>query len=213
MAATTLKADFDDLMGRLGLIAPRIQIDLMDGEFAPHQNIAPSEVWWPEGVAADIHLMYLYPEEAVECLISLKPHMIIVHAEAQADVASLLERIQEADILAGVALLKETRVYDYEELIVIADHVLLFAGTLGENGEADLSVLEKVSQVHAVRMAEIARRPSSVEIGWDGGANQHNVVLLAGSGVDVINVGGALRNAEDPQGVYAELLLRVSDSG
>jgi len=45
--------------------------------------VPPEKVWWPQGVIADIHAMVMRPEEYVDRLIGLKPHLIIFHAEVQ----------------------------------------------------------------------------------------------------------------------------------
>lgn len=197
---------FRTLMEQFGSLAPRLQIDLMDGQFAPHHNTDPSQIWWPEGVQADIHLMYLYPEEAVRTLLTLHPHMIIIHAEAHGNLPEILGEIQEAGVKAGVSLLRTTLADDARELIEIADHVLLFGGELGGDGVAELAALDKVSHVRDIHVNLSDDEDARVELGWDGGANEGNVVLLAGSGIDVINVGGALRHAENPAYTYERLV-------
>ncbi len=197
---------FTAMMQRLGVLAPRLQIDLMDGQFAPHHNTIPDHVWWPEGKKADIHLMYLHPEEAVRELLMKRPNMIIIHAEAHGDLPGVMREIQEAGVKAGVALLRSTTVEDARELIQIADHVLLFGGELGGDGVAELASLDKVSQVREIHTNLSDDEDARIEIGWDGGANEGNALLLAGSGIDVINVGGALRNAEDPAHVYRQIV-------
>lgn len=197
---------FTVMMQRLGVLAPRLQIDLMDGQFAPHHNTIPDHVWWPEGKRADIHLMYLHPEEAVRELIMKQPNMIILHAEAHGDLPEIMREIQEAGVKAGVALLRTTNVEDARELIEIADHVLLFGGELGGDGVAELGALDKVARIREIHENISDDEDARIEIGWDGGANEGNVLLLAGSGIDVINVGGALRNAEEPAYVYRKLV-------
>jgi ribulose-phosphate 3-epimerase len=189
---------FHDQMDRLGLLGRRVQIDLMDGDFAPHHNTDPSDIWWPEGSVADIHLMYRYPREAVRELIEKRPSLIILHVEIEDDVLELLHVIHEAGIQAGVALLRTTPVEENRRYIEQADHVLLFAGELGGDGTAELSVLDKVSEVRAIK--------PGVEVGWDGGANETNIHQLVAGGVDVINVGGALRKAETPRVVFDRLV-------
>lgn len=200
---------FREMMTRLGTLAPRLQIDLMDGQFAPHRNTDPSDVWWPEGKKADIHLMYLYPEEAVRILLTKHPHMIIIQAEAHGDLPEVMRLIQEGGVKAGVAILRTTAVEDARELIEIADHVLLFGGELGGDGIAELAALDKVPQVREIHTNLSDDEDARIEIGWDGGANEGNVLLLAGSGIDVINVGGALRNASDPAHVYRKIVSLV----
>lgn len=196
---------FRNMMERLGSLGPRIQIDLMDGRFAPHRNTDPNSLWWPEGVKADIHLMYLRPEEVIDSLLQLQPHLVILHAEAEGDLAGQIRQIQSAAVKAGVALLRASLVEDHKELIRLADHVLLFGGELGGDGTAELSALDKVAEVRAVFNNISDDEDASVEIGWDGGANQDNIRRIADAGIDVINVGGALRKAENPAKAYEEL--------
>jgi ribulose-phosphate 3-epimerase len=193
-------AEYQKQIERITPFASRIQIDLMDGDFAPSKSIGPAHVWWPETVtAADIHIMFRRPLEYLETLVSLKPHMVIIHAEAEGDLRGMMEHLQKLGIQAGICLLKETDPDDARELIEIADHVLLFSGHLGYfGGQADMNVLNKVQKVRAIN--------PDIEIGWDGGANADNVKQLADGGVDVINVGGAIQRAEDPQAAYDELV-------
>lgn len=201
---------FTEMMQRIGVLAPRLQIDLMDGVFAPHHNTIPDHVWWPQGKLADIHLMYQHPEEAVRELLLKRPNMIIIHAEAQGDLPEIMQEIQEAGVKAGVALLRTTNVEDAHDLIQIADHVLLFGGELGGDGVAELGALDKVAQIRELRDNISDDEDARIEIGWDGGANEDNALLLAGSGIDVINVGGALRNTEEPAYVYRKLVSLAS---
>jgi ribulose-phosphate 3-epimerase len=181
----------------------RVHIDLMDGEFTPTTSIKPIQAWWPDDWTADIHLMFQRPLEHLETLISLHPSRVIVHAEAEGDIAAMLSHMQKLGIKAGVALLKNTQPKDAKELIEIADHVLLFSGDLGRfGGVADMAVLEKIALVKAIN--------PRVEIGWDGGANNENVAQLKAGGVDVINVGGAIAKADDPADAYATLVSKIS---
>lgn len=196
---------FRNMMERLGSLSSRIQIDLMDGQFAPHRNTSPSALWWPEDKKVDIHLMYLRPEEVLDSLLQLRPHMVILHAEAEGDLPGFIGQIQSAGVKAGVALLRASAVRDHKDVICLANHVLLFGGELGGDGVAELSALDKVAEVRALFNNMSDDEDAAVEIGWDGGANRDNIRHIAEAGIDVINVGGALRNAEDPAAVYAEL--------
>lgn len=184
-------------------LSSRVQIDVMDGEFAPSKSINLIQVWWPEGTNADIHLMYVRPVEHLETLISLRPSLVIFHAEAEGDLVKALLHLQKLGIKAGVALLRETTVDSVRELIEIADHVLIFSGDLGHfGGQADLTQLEKVPVIKAIN--------PTIEIGWDGGANESNARQLATGGVDVINVGSAIQRADDPQTAYDTLIAKLS---
>lgn len=201
MATSEDPHEFRAQMERIGGLGERVHIDLMDGDFAPNHNIDPTQLWWPEGVKADIHVMYRHPREVVMQLIELRPHCIILHAEIEDDLLDLLHIIHEAGLNAGVALLRPTPVAENRRYIDQAEYVLLFAGELGMSGQADLTALEKVPEVRMIN--------PMLEIGWDGGANEENVAQLALNGIDVINVGGALRSADSPRTVFEHLKQSV----
>ena len=186
--------------------AKRIQVDIVDGQFAPTFTIAETNVWWPEGWKVDVHMMVARPSEHLEVLEQLKPHMVIFHAESGEDLLPHFERLKAAGISCGVAMVRTTYPGDLKEVIENADHVLIFAGDLGkQGGVADLLQLEKVELIKKIN--------SAVEIGWDGGANMKNIRAIAHAGVDVINVGAALATADDPAQAYDEMVKETDKRG
>lgn len=189
---------FREQIERVAPFAERIQIDLMDGIFAPNKNLNPIQVWWPDNLQADIHLMYKKPSEHLETLISLKPHMILLHIESDGDIEEYIRHIKRFGIKAGVALLADTPVAQAHGCIEIADHVMLFAGKLGSfGGVADMDVTQKIADITAIR--------SDIEIGWDGGINADNIANLYQAGVRVFNVGGYIQRSEEPAVAYTAL--------
>src|SRR5215213_7641938 len=78
-----------------------------------------------------IDLMFRRPLEHLETLMSLKPNMVIVHAEAEGDLLGMVEHVHKFGIKMGIALLQPTQPADAAELIAAADHVLIFSGNLG----------------------------------------------------------------------------------
>lgn len=184
--------------------AERVQIDISDGEFAPHHTVGMEQVWWPKEWLADIHAMVMRPSEHLETIISLKPHMVIFHAETQEDIIPILAHVKKFDIKVGIALLKQTVPNLIKEAIQIADHALIFSGDLGKfGGNANLLQLEKVRLIKNIN--------SNIEIGWDGGANLENVYGISKGGIDVINVGGYIANAQDPKAAYDSLVSEINN--
>ncbi len=195
-------------MERVAKFAKRIQIDLMDGVFAPHKSVGIESVWWPVGVTADIHLMYQNPDDQLASLVALNPNLVIVHAEADGDFYNLSETLKDKGIRVGLALLKDTPVSKIEPVLDTIDHVLIFSGQLGSfGGQADLDLLEKVQAIKVINPA--------IEIGWDGGINELNTQQLVAGGVDVLNVGGFLQRAPHPHDAYArlEVLVQAVNNG
>ena len=186
--------------------AKRIHIDLMDGEFAPSKSPALRQIWWPHHVVADIHLMYQRPMEELSQLIKLKPHMVIIHNEAEVHHMHFAAELHKHDIKTGLAVLQDTPIEWTQQIMHSFDQVLIFSGQLGyHGGEADLSLLDKVKFVK--------HHHPDVEIAWDGGISNQNVEMLIEAGVEVLNVGGFIQKSPNPWGAYDTLVaLAVTDN-
>ena len=197
---------YKEQVDRITGFAERVHIDLTDGEFAPTFTVSIPELWAPEGWTIDIHAMVNKLDEYVSKLIALRPHLIIIHAEAKGDVLGALKEIKRSGIMAGLALLRPTVPQTVEELIKEAEHVLIFSGELGRfGGTASLMQLEKIRLVKMIN--------PNVEIGWDGGVMVDNAYSLVQGGVNVLNVGGTIQKATDPPAMFAKLQQEISKTG
>lgn len=200
---------FDTIMYRKQLeeikdFAPRIHIDFMDGDFAPSRSPNIEQAWWPSSLIVDFHIMYRHPLKQLETIITMQPHLIIIHAEAEG-VKEFLTQASGLGIKLGLALLKDTPAEVVTELLTLLNHVLVFSGDLGHfGGNVDLGLLDKVSKLKNLK--------PELEIGWDGGINLGNAKQLADGGVDVLNTGGFIHDAADAETAYNSLVeaLRVA---
>lgn len=190
--------------------APRIQIDITDGQFAPSQTINLNQVYWPPAdkreCKIDLHLMLQRPIDWLDQIVAVVPDKVILHAESD-DAGRMLPRIyehlQRFGMQVGVALLPETQPADVADIIRVVDSVLIFGGHLGyQGGVADLTQLGKIPAIQQIN--------STVTIEWDGGANLSNVSQIATAGVDQINIGSAISGASDPAAAYRQLVEVVS---
>jgi ribulose-phosphate 3-epimerase len=190
---------------RIEPFATRWHIDLADGILAPRQLIDPDKVWWPGNVQADLHLMYKNPTEYLDVLLALHPQLIIIHAEADGDFDHWAAALHDSGIEVGVALLPDTSPDYIASAIDKVDHVLIFSGNLGYQGgsRVDMNLLSKVQQLRSLKQ--------TLEIGWDGGVNSENAAALAAGGVDVLNVGGFIHSAANPEDAYAKLKESVRE--
>lgn len=196
------KAGYAGQIRKVTGIAERVQIDLMDGDFAKPRSVELQDVWWPYNLLADIHLMYHKPMEYLHDLIMLKPSMVIVHAEVEVHHMHFAAELHKEGIKAGLAILPETPIENVEQIMHSFDHLLIFSGNLGQfGGKAELGLLDKVK-------AAKAHHPE-IEIGWDGGVNLENAKTLAEGGVDVLNAGGAIQKAENPEQAYKKLVEAI----
>lgn len=190
---------------RIAGFVHRVHLDFMDDVFTPKASPNISKAWWPVGVRADLHVMYKNPGKYIKEIVGLSPNLVIIHAEADGDFHSFHDELKQADIKVGLALLKDTPVSRIEPVLDLLDHVLIFSGELGSfGGRADFSLLDKVK--------ELKDKSPGIEIGWDGGVNQHNVKQLAEGRVDVLNVGGFIQRSQRPDDAYATLEALVGSA-
>jgi ribulose-phosphate 3-epimerase len=195
---------YREQMEKVARFAHRIQIDLTDGAFASPKTVSAEKAWWPVGVAADFHLMFNDPEKAARVVTIHKPHMIIVHAEADGSFEAFTNFCQHHKIKIGVALLQKTPAEVIFPMLHSIDHVLVFSGNLGHQGgsRVDFDLLNKVRL--------LKEHKKNLEIGWDGGINDQNISQLVFGGVDVLNVGGFIQKSADPEKAY-NVLDRIAD--
>lgn len=197
VTATSL-ADYQVQIKRLAPFVKRVHIDLMDGEFAPTVSPELKDIWWPPQCMVDIHIMYQRPMEHLKDLVHLQPNMVVFHAEAILQHMHMAAELHKEGVKVGLALLPETTIASIEKILHSFDHLLIFSGDLGHfGGHVDLSLLSKIKEAKA--------HHPDLEIGWDGGIHAENVRLLVEGGVDVLNVGGFIQKAEDPQAAYRQL--------
>lgn len=203
---TNNKADYRAQIERINLYSRRVQIDVTDGEFAPHETLDVTNVWWPKGWAADLHMMVTRPSQHIDTILKLAPSLCIFHAEAKENLLPIFQTLKQHGIRTGLALLPSTYPLNAKPYIDVVDHVLIFAGQLGAQGaKADMMQMEKIPLVRNMK--------PELEIGWDGGVNFENMRALAHADLDVINVGSTLAKAENPMKVYEALVAEIDKNG
>lgn len=204
---TDNKQEYRAQAERINVFTRRVQIDVADGIFAPTETLDITNIWWPKNWETDLHLMVSRPSESIDTVLKLNPSLCIMHAEVGEDLLPIFDILKNAGIKAGVALLPSTFPGNVKHYIDAADHVLVFAGQqLGvQGGPADLMQMEKIPLIRNMK--------PEVEIGWDGGANMSNIRALAHADLDVINVGSAISQSENPAQSFQELVAEIDKSG
>lgn len=196
--------EYTAYLKKLEPIASRIHIDVSDGILTPVRSIGLPQVWWPQTMIADVHIMYQRPLEHTEQLVSMKPNLVVVHPEAEGDLKAFGEHLHQFGIMFGIVIMPGVGLTSLTSLLEIADHAMIFSGKLGYyGGHADPERFEQVKQ--------LKRLYPKIEIGWDGGANASNVHQIAHAGVNVLNVGSGLSKMPDLEAAYATLISELTD--
>jgi ribulose-phosphate 3-epimerase len=200
------EATYKEYAEKIFPFAKRVHIDTSDGIFTPTLLTAPDRLWWPPEWMVDVHAMVEKPSQYVQTLVSMKPNLIIFHAEVEEDLLPIMQYVKQNEVKVGIALQRSTVPSSVASLIEAADHVMIFSGTLGRyGGTASMIQLHKVGLIRAINQ--------TVEIGWDGGVNLDNAFTLSKSGIDVLNVGGAIATSDDPAAAYAKLVEEINKQG
>jgi len=201
IAPTILTEDpneYNEIIKKYFNFAKRVHIDISDGTLTDNKTVSETAIWWPKGLTVDIHMMTATPSAHLENLLKLKPNLVIFHAEANEDLLPIFQKLHEAGIKVGVAIIKSVYPGNLKSILQEADYALIFSGNLGEyGGKAEPLLFEKAALIRDIK--------PTIEIGWDGGANAENIHLITHAGVDVINVGSAIAKAEDGAATFNEL--------
>ena len=174
-----------------------IHVDVMDGHFVPNITIGPPVVRSlreATDATLDCHLMIEQPDRYVPEFAAAGAGMISIHQEACRHLDRGLRLIQEHQVLAGVAINPATPVHALDEVLEIADFVLVMSVNPGFGGQKFLrSSLAKIRQLDSLRR----QRGLSYRIEVDGGVTMENVAEIAAAGCDIVVAGSSIFGAPD----------------
>ncbi|MEK9167773.1 MAG: hypothetical protein AAB769_00355 [Patescibacteria group bacterium] len=208
--------DIEDLQKKLALVrgvAPVVQVDILDGRFAPGKRSWPFHTpdkeyfkkllaqeeglpFW-EDFYFEADLMIVEPEKHIEDFIFAGFSRFIVHLGSTQNMGVIIEKAKELDAEIGIAIGIDTEVELLEKWIERIDVVQCMGiAEIGAQGEPfDPRVVEKIMQVRALS--------PDIIISVDGGVSLENASFLVGAGADRLVSGSALFESEDIGGMIA----------
>ena len=204
-----LSADFARLADEIARVerggARLLHLDVMDGHFVPNLTIGPPVV---EAVRKttrlhlDVHLMIENPERYVEAFVAAGANSVSVHYEAARHLDGTLELIKKAGAKAGVVLNPATPVAVLEDILEVADYVLLMSVNPGFGGQKLIPyVLDKVRKLDRMRREKHLALP--IEI--DGGVHLENLAEVVRAGCDWIVTGSAIFHSPDAEATVRQM--------
>jgi ribulose-phosphate 3-epimerase len=199
-----LSADFGKLAEETRRVeqagADWIHLDVMDGHFVPNLTVGPQVVKALRPVTRlplDVHLMIENPERYLEVFAAAGADRITVHAEACADLAKTVKKIQSLGAKAGVALRPQTDWKVLSGCLEAIDLALLMTVNPGFGGQAFMP--EVLPKIKALR--EVFDRHIQV----DGGIDDKTAAQTRSAGADVMVAGTYLFRAADVRQAIASL--------
>jgi len=182
-----------------------LHLDVMDGHFVQNLTIGPPVVASIRKVTRltlDVHLMITDPDKYAPIFIEAGASQLTVHQEACKHLDGTLREIQRAGARAGVVINPATPVAAIEEVLGLADYVLVMSVNPGFGGQEFIPyTLDKVRRLDAIRRDRRLAFP--IEI--DGGITKENIAEAVRAGCDWIVTGSSVFHTPDPAAAVAEL--------
>jgi ribulose-phosphate 3-epimerase len=219
IAPSILTADFSALGGMFEIFERHpsigyIHCDVMDGDFVPNISFGAPVIQSLAGktkLPFDIHLMVTEPGRFIPDYVCENTEYIVVHAEASVHLDRTLRLIKSCGVKCGVALNPATPPAGLECVFELVDQVLVMSVNPGYGGQQFIpSSFDKIKQLNEIRL----ERRLDFKIAVDGGISKKNVLDVIEAGAEIIIVGSAILNADDPEAElseYDELLRGVND--
>jgi len=204
-----LSADFAHLAAEIERVerggATMLHVDIMDGHFVPNLTIGPPVVESIRKITRsrlDVHLMIDDPDRYAPIFIQAGADQVSVHQEACVHLNRTVRLIQSEGALAGVVLNPATPVAMLDEILDVADYVLVMSVNPGFGGQQFIPrALDKVRELSRTRQER--RLQFSIEI--DGGITLDNLPDVVRAGCDWIVTGSSIFHTSDPAATVAEM--------
>ena len=204
-----LSADFARLGDQIAQVEragiSMLHLDIMDGHFVPNLTIGPpvvKSIRKATKLTLDVHLMISDPDKYAPMFIEAGADQVLVHQEAATHLDRTVRMIQSEGAKAGVVLNPATPVNMLEDIVDVADSVLIMSVNPGFGGQRFIpNSLKKVRELDAIRKER--GLPLPIEI--DGGVSLENVGDVVRAGVNWVVAGSTVFHSSDPEATVRAL--------
>jgi ribulose-phosphate 3-epimerase len=204
-----LSADFARLADEIAKVEQAgvrmLHVDVMDGHFVPNLTIGPAVVKAirkTTRLTLDVHLMITDPDRFAPVFIESGADQVSVHQEACPHLDRTLRLVQAEGGRAGVVLNPATPVSSVDEVLDLADYVLVMSVNPGFPAQRFIpNALRKVRELDRKRK-ELGLQ-FAIEI--DGGITLDNIGDVVRAGCDWIVAGSSIYDSADPATTVARM--------
>jgi len=204
-----LSADFARLGEEIAAVerggATMLHVDVMDGHFVPNITLGPPVVESLRKATKsvlDVHLMITDPDKYAPLFVEAGADQVSVHYEAAVHLDRTVRNIQALGAKAGVVLNPATPVSVLDDILDVADYVLVMSVNPGFGGQKFIpNALKKIRRLDQTRRER--GLPFRIEI--DGGVNAGNVQSIVQAGCDWLVAGSSVFHSADSATTVREL--------
>lgn len=180
-----------------------VQIDVMDGVFAPTRSwpytegdvseLSQIDAIRKDDLKVEIHLMVKEPEKVVAKYVEYGADRIVFHFEATEKYDEIIKFLEGEEVEVAVAFNYDTPSCAVDEFIGDVDGVQFMS--IKEIGSYGQEFQEKVFE----KIMDTKEKYPGLPLAVDGGVNLNNGKRLLEVGVEDLVVGSAIFRAEDPR--------------
>ena len=172
--------------------ADYIHIDIMDGHYVPNITLGPNIVKSIRKITSkilDVHLMIEPVEPYIDAFIESGSDIISFHPEADTKPKEIIDKINKANIKAGIAIHPNQKIENFEHLFPLIKQIIVMTVVPGFGGQQFMN-----DQVVKIKeLFELKKNNNyTFDISVDGGINNETGNICKENGVDILAVGSYL---------------------
>ena len=169
-----------------------LHLDVMDGKFVPCVSFGMPVITSLRKVSNlffDVHLMIEEPERYIKEFKEAGADMLTVHAEACRHLDRVLHEIHNAGMKAGIALNPGTSLSAIEEVLGLADMILIMTVNPGFGGQKFIPyTADKIRRLK--KMLEDRNLTADIQV--DGGIGKDTLETVMDAGANICVMGSAV---------------------
>ena len=177
--------------------ADYIHIDIMDGHYVPNITFGPNIVKSIRKITSkilDVHLMIEPVEPYIDAFIDSGSDIISFHPEADKKSKEIIDKINKANIKAGIAIHPNQKIENFEHLFPLIKQIIVMTVVPGFGGQQFMNdQVKKIKDLNEIR----ENNNYDYDISVDGGINNKTGKICINNGVDVLSVGSYLLSQEN----------------
>lgn len=184
-------------------------LDIMDGMFVPNITFGPVMVQTVRSATElplDVHLMIAGPDRYLDAFVDAGATTLTLHTESVAHLHGAIQHLKRRGARAGVSVNPATPLTMLEEILPIADQVLIMSVNPGFGGQTFIpGSIGKIQRTF--EMIERMNPQCNLEV--DGGIKASNIGKVRAAGADMFVVGSGVFN---PDASVAESVSQLRDA-
>jgi ribulose-phosphate 3-epimerase len=206
-----LAADVGCLAGECRRVAASgaeaLHLDIMDAHFVPNLSFGPDVAAMAHrtvpALPLNVHLMMTHPQNYAARFIDAGAATVLIHVEAECDVAATLADIRKRGVRTGVTIKPATPAESVFPFLPQVDEVLVMTVEPGYGGQAFMDAM--LPKLAVIRREANRLGRANLQLMVDGGINTATAAACAARGANAFVAGSSLFRLADMRAGVVEM--------